>query len=97
MTTKIMWPEFLDVESWRQIKRNNRAITKKIDFEIFTTETWLPAALSQTGFFPSNNEVKKNRPDFWRDLVPGETVELGWASILIIHDGDSPVEAKPSN
>lgn len=99
MTTRIMFPDFgsLAVADWRQIKRNNRGIKSKIDFEIWTTETWLPLILSQAGFFPSNGEVKKNRPDCWRDLVPGETVELGWASVLIFHDGDTPLEAKPSN
>lgn len=85
MPTTMIWPDFLEVEDWRQIVKNNRRISF-ITFVLWTNETWLPLILSQAGFFPSNGEVKKNRPDFWRDVNPdGEEIAIGkWANIRII-------------
>ena len=85
MSTVMIWPEFLEVDDWRQIVKNNRPI-HFVTFVLVTRETWLPLILSQAGFFPSNGEVKRNRPDFWRDVNPeGETVSIGkWADIRII-------------
>jgi hypothetical protein len=80
------------VDTARDIVRNNGPVEFVI-FHVRTDETWLPQILSHVGFFSSNGEVKRNRSDLWRDLVPGETVELRWADITIVHDSDSSVES----
>lgn len=85
MSTSIFQPHFLEVEDWRDIQRNNRSVGA-IPFSLITSETWLPLILSQAGFFKSNGEVKKNRPEFWRDVVDGETITIGkWARIKVTH------------
>lgn len=80
--TKRRSPHFLSVNDWRGVVANNARINHVV-FELETDETWLPTVMRDAEFFPSNNEVKKNRPDLWRDLVPGETVKLAWAKITI--------------
>jgi hypothetical protein len=80
-----------DVRTARDIVKNN-STCNFVTFLIRTDETWLPLILSQMGFFDSNGEVKRNRSDLWRDLVPGEIVELSWADIKIVHDSDSTGE-----
>lgn len=71
-----------DLENWRKIVQNNDCVVG-IDFVLHTSETWLPLVLSQTGFFPSNGEVKRNRPDLWRNVIQGEIIKLKWARIRI--------------
>lgn len=94
MATAIFHPTFLDVDGWRDVQKRNQSI-KKIGFGLITDETWLPLVLVQAGFFPSNGQVKKNQPKLWRDVVPGEVVELSWASIKIVH-ADFTLEGDPS-
>lgn len=82
MGTCILTPSFnLDIA--RNIVRNNSLVIR-VDFVLHTSETWLPLVLSQAGFFPSNGEVKRSRPDLWRDVIHGETIKLKWANIRIV-------------
>ena len=84
MATHMIWPDFLEVEDWRQIVKNNDPI-RRIEFVLLSDETWMPLVLSQAGFFPSNSEVKKNRPELWRDVVAGETIRIGgWANVRVL-------------
>jgi hypothetical protein len=78
--TRILWPEFGDVNLWRNVSRRNEAVGR-IGFLIASLHSWLPQILTDAGFFPSNSEVKKNRADLWRDVVDGEVVKLGFALI----------------
>lgn len=80
LDSRVLVPEFGDVNLWRDVSRRNQAVGR-IGFLVATTRTWLPQALTDIGFFPSNNEVKKNRSDLWRDVVDGEVVKLGFALI----------------
>lgn len=82
MSIKIISPWFCDVDTWRDVVKNNRPIDH-IAFEIQTDETWLPRVMVDAGFFPSGSELKRNQPKLWRDLVPGEIVSLSWAEIRI--------------
>lgn len=75
-------PWFLEVPDWRQIVRENDI--RGVNFLLMTDETWLPNCLVDTGFFPSGSQLKKNRPDLFRDLVPGECFNFGgWCSITV--------------
>jgi hypothetical protein len=80
--SEIREPSFGDVATWRDIVKNNAAISS-VAFEIRTSERWLPHVLSNLGFFPSNSEVKKNRPDLWREIDRDTIVELSWATLRI--------------
>lgn len=71
------------IHVWHTTVKNNDSIVG-IDFVLHTSEAWLPLVLSQAGFFPSNGEVKRNRPDLWREVQHGETVKLKWARISIV-------------
>jgi hypothetical protein len=82
MTTIQLSPEFCRVEDWRQVQKVNRSV-KKIPFTFVTDATWLPQFLTEAGFFVSNGEVKRNKPEFWRDIVPGEIITISWAIIRI--------------
>ena len=84
MPSKLINELDLDADCCRDIVNRNDPIDHCL-LTIETDETWLPAALAQTGFFASNGQVKKNRPDFWRDLIPGEIIKIGkWAVIEIV-------------
>lgn len=43
---------------------------------VFETETFLPRILVKHGFFKSTSQIRKNRPDLWRDLTEPEFTEL---------------------
>lgn len=80
--TRILEPSFGPVDLWRDVSRNNQE-AGRIGFLIASTHSWLPQILNDAGFFPSNSEVKRNRPDLWRDAVDGEVVKVGFALIRI--------------
>jgi hypothetical protein len=75
-------PDFCTPDTWRAWVKNNQDI-ECVLIAIETEDTWLPKVLSEHGFFVSNSQVKKNRPDLWRDLVPDETITLGWCEISL--------------
>lgn len=80
--TRRLFPDYLSVEDWRRICRNNRL--GSIAFTVATTRSWLPHALTDLGFFKSGSEVKRNRADLWRDIEDGEVVTVGFARIRIV-------------
>lgn len=43
---------------------------------VFESETFLPRILVKYGLFKSTSQIKKNRPDLWRDLTEPEFTEL---------------------
>jgi len=81
MSTTIS-PSFCDVPTWRDVVNRNDEIEAAL-FEVETSEVFLPQVLSDLGFFASNNQVKKNRPDLWREIEDDVTLELAWAHIRI--------------
>lgn len=45
-----------------------------------TTHTWLPTFLKEIGATKSTSEIKRNRPDLWREIIRdtgGDVVRLG--------------------
>lgn len=85
MPTKVIQPKF-DIDTARDIVKNNSRVIG-VNVVLHTSEKWLPLILSQAGFFPSNGEVKRNRPDLWREVSHGEVVSLKWAEIRVCkHD-----------
>ena len=80
--TRILEPWFGDVSLWRDVSRQNQAIGR-IGFLVASTATWLPQILNDAGFFLSNSEVKRNRPELWRDAVDGEIIKIGSALVRI--------------
>ena len=91
MPSEIISPKF-SVDTARQIVQNNPRVIG-VAVVLHTSENWLPLILTQTGFFTSNSEVKRNRPDLWREVEPNEVVKLKWAEIRITkHDSSSEME-----
>lgn len=83
MATVISRPDFLSINDWRRVVKNNSEI-HGIDFLLVTDQTWLPRIMAEAGFFESGSQCKKNRPDLWRDLVDGEWFSFGgWCRIRI--------------
>lgn len=41
-------------------------------------ETFLPRILVLAGIVPSTSEVKRNRPDLWRNVPEGQFTEVKW-------------------
>lgn len=80
-----------DPATGRDIVKNNSSI-KCLHFIVHTNIHWLPEVLAELGFFPSGNQVKKNRPDLWRDVVHGEIVKLKWVEVLVCLHGSHSVE-----
>lgn len=80
--TRIIEPSFCTVGVWRDVVRNNARI-HHIVFRIQSDENWLPHILTEAGFFPSGSELKRNRPDLWRDRERFDVVNLQWAQIEI--------------
>lgn len=66
---------------FRRIMQNNGI--SHMNLEVETTEVFLPRVLVVLGLFPSANQVRKNKPDYFRDVVPGETVKVGRLNIRI--------------
>ena len=63
------------VDLFRAIMKNNGI--SHMSLEVETGETFLARTLVDLGFFPSTSQVKKNKPEFFRELVDGETVKVG--------------------
>lgn len=82
VSTRIVSPHGLDVATWHSIVNNNDDI-KEAFFIVESDEEWLSTILSEVGFFPSNSQVRKNRPDLWRAREEYETVSLKWATIVV--------------
>ena len=78
--------EASDVQHWRITHKNNNWLDWPLHFTLLTDKVWLPAILVEAGFFVSNSQVKKNRPDLWITLNPDtvHNVRIGrWADIDI--------------
>lgn len=90
MATTQIFPGFCDVDTWRNVMKNNSILKhegKVVHFVLHTNGTWLPTILVEAGFFPSGNRVKKNQPALWRDAVHGEQIRLSWAHIKVFIHG----------
>ena len=80
--TGIISPRFCDVDTWRDVVRNNEGI-HHVEMIVRSGESWLPKVLVDAGFFSSGSQVKKNRPDLWRDREPFDHVSLQWAQVEV--------------
>ncbi len=81
-TTTIIQPDYLTLDVWRNVVKRNRGIGP-ITFWIVSEEEWLPTILRDAGFFASNSQVRKNRPDLWRKREPYDVVRLKWATVAV--------------
>jgi hypothetical protein len=73
----------MDIPTMRDIVNRNTPISHVV-IKISTEEKWLPQVLTDLDFFKSNSEVKRNRPDLWRELIPGKQFfDLPWAHVVI--------------
>lgn len=88
MTSRITVPNWGPdtISSVRDVVRNNERVYG-IDITILTDETWLPLVLSQVGLFASNSEVRRNRPELWRDVQKNETIKFQWGTATVIGGG----------
>lgn len=77
------------VDIGRDIVKNNRAI-QSVDFVIHSNDKWLPQILTDAGFFPSNSEMKRNRPDLWIEISGTIEINLKWANILVTKHDSTP-------
>ena len=69
------------VDTWRGIAKNNNL---RPNLAMQTDKTWLPHALVDAGFFRSGSEVKRNRPDLWRNTCPIDFFELDWCDVDVL-------------
>jgi hypothetical protein len=88
---EMVWPTFLadmpvpeQMALYRKIVQNNGI--SHLNAEISTDETFLPRILVNLGLFPSVNQVRKNRPKYFRDVAFCETVKVGRFNIQIWAD-----------
>ena len=80
--TAVVDPTFLSVDDWRRVVKNNREIAS-VHFDVRSDASWLPHVLVEAGFFTSGSQIKKNRPDLWRDREDYDVVDLPWAEIEV--------------
>lgn len=45
---------------------------------LFTNERFLPRILVETGIAKSTTEVRKNRPDLWKELTDVDFMRVKW-------------------
>ena len=79
ITTKFFsnWrsPNWKILEICRNIIKNNGI--SFIDLEVETNETFLPKILVELGCFVSNTDVRKKRPEFFKEVDYDERVKVG--------------------
>lgn len=64
------WELFaLDEKDWEENEKKKT---------LFTQTRWLPAIMKEAGLVKSNNEVRKNRPEFCVELTKRDFIELKW-------------------
>jgi len=53
---------------------------------IFENERFLPRLLVKYGFFKSTSQLRKNRPDLWRELniIDFEEIKIGHKRVWIV-------------
>jgi len=78
----IIEPKFGDPQCWKQIIKNNERL-HHVEVLISTDKMFLPHVLVEEGFFPSTGQVKKNRPDLWRDVENFEVINFSFAQVEI--------------
>ena len=86
MTTLMVQPDFLDVNTWRNVVKHNKRDIKKVLFTIEAPkDTHIPHILVEHGFFDSTSRVRKNQPTLVRNTeLDKEVIKLSWAVITII-------------
>lgn len=55
---------------------------------IATTNIWLPSLLKEIGVINSTSQLKKNRPDLWREIIiqsEGDIVKIGRRCLRVYH------------
>lgn len=70
------------VETWRGVVKANPGTHAHLWMQ--TDKKWLPHALVEAGFFRSGSEVKRNRPDLWRETTPIDFFETDWADVDVV-------------
>lgn len=73
------------ITHWREIQRRNSDIHRIPVGVNSGGEAFLPRILVNAGLFPSTSEVKRNRPDLWREVDVNESItfRLGWADVTV--------------
>lgn len=56
------------------------------EVNVFEEETFLPKILVKHGFFKSTSQLRKNRPDLWRELnkVDFEELKIGHKRVWLV-------------
>lgn len=78
---KILKPDLFSMpardqlELFRAIVINNGL--SYVNLEVEVAEAFLPRVLVDLGLFPSTSQVKKNKPQLFREVVDGETIKVG--------------------
>jgi hypothetical protein len=85
------------IRLWRDILKNNPGNPQDLEHPpwsisvvIATEEIFLPRVLVNIGLFESASQVKKNRPDLWRErIVPGgDHIEVGHIELFFLEYDD---------
>ena len=63
--------ELTDIRVIRQTVKNNPV---DCSLNVVVVKHFLPHVLVDLGFFPSTSEVKRNRPDLWKEIDGSVTI-----------------------
>ena len=66
----------------RQVLKNNPSLPFYNDI-IYSDVVFLPHLLVELGLFDSTSEVKRNRPDLWREKHPIDFIEVNRIRLII--------------
>ena len=67
------------VEPWELISTSEKDFEKDDRSDtLFTEERFLPAILVMAGVVPSRSEVRRNRPELWRNLEEVDCIWVKW-------------------
>lgn len=79
----VLSPDICAPNIWRAWAKNNADI-EFVPVIVAASDDWLPTILVDIGLFASANQVKKRRPDLWREVVRHETIKDGTLRITIL-------------
>lgn len=73
----------MDIKLIRQILANNPSLSYR--GSVTEGDKFIPRMLVKLGVFPSTSEVKRNRPDLWREKLPyPELITIGRINLTLL-------------
>ena len=83
LSTEVTAPTPMNTKLIRQILQNNPSLS--YNGQVTECDKFIPHLLVGLGMFPSTSEVRRNRPDLWREKAPyPELVTIGRIHLTIL-------------